>query len=274
MASGKAPDGHETDGHEPNPSASVGSGEGQGGAKGQGLVQGPQGEKGGGKEGKPWKEWEDYHGVIPLDKRLREKLKVLKKEMGFRTYDGLVQFMVLEISRGALIPPASYEKIMTRDETRPCIITAESGGGKTTTVKGMIERWTGNAFVLDVSDEYKDLKQIDLGEFFSLKWERPDQRVRFVPNPNVMISQAEAATIFSHLNFVKNSGLLKGWVIVIEEGHRFSNDVNLRALLIEARKFVRKLIIVTTDWKVYEGIARTYKPMPWQAVAVEEAVPV
>ncbi|MCL4340293.1 MAG: hypothetical protein JRN32_01400 [Nitrososphaerota archaeon] len=111
----------------------------------------------------------------------------------------------------------------------------------------------------------------DVGHFFSIKWEQASgEKLRFVPNPNVQISQAEAATIFSHLNFVKNSGALKNWVIVIEEGHRFKDDTNLRALLIEARKFVRKLLIVTTDWRIYQGITMVLKPAPFTEETARE----
>jgi hypothetical protein len=77
------------------------------------------------------------------------------------------------------------------------------------------------------------------------------------------VGRAEAATVFSHLNFVKNSGELKAWLIAIDEAHRYSSDANLRALLIEARKFTRKVLLITTDWRVYEGICRVYKPVPW-----------
>jgi len=63
----------------------------------------------------------------------------------------------------------------------------------------------------------------------------------------VEISRAEAATVFSHLNFVKNLGELKAWVIAVDDAHRYSSDANLRALLIEARKFTRKVLLVTTD---------------------------
>jgi hypothetical protein len=108
--------------------------------------------------------------------------------------------------------------------------------------------------------DYPELEPVDLGKFFGTKWGRDGQRIRLGPNSNVEISRAEAATVFSHLNFIKNSGDLKNWVLVIDEAHRFSSDANLRALLIEARKFVGKMLIVTTDWRVYEGIAKVFKP--------------
>ena len=204
----------------------------------------------------------------------REKLKALKKELGFRTYDALLNYFALEISKGEIIAPADYSIIFEKFGSRPVIITGESGSGKTTTVKELLSHWSGNVFMLDVSNEYSDLKRFDLGRFFSLDWEKENQRVRFVPNSNVEISKAEAATVFSHLNFVKNSMAVKNWVISIEEAHRFSSDANLRALLIEARKFTRKIILITTDWRVYQGIAPVFRPRPWQVEAVPSETPV
>ena len=103
-----------------------------------------------------------------------------------------------------------------------------------------------------MTDEYKELEKADLGAIFSRKRDRGG-RFRFGSNPNVEASKGEASAIFGHLNYLKNAGELKQWVIVIEEGRRFARGANLRALLIEGRKFARKVIFITTDWRVYEG---------------------
>ena len=123
--------------------------------------------------------------------------------------------------------------------------------------------YQGNAFILDISNEYTEFERLDLGRLFSLKWGRPGQRVRFVTDSNPDISKVEAATIFARLAFEMHSGGLKDWLLIIEEGHRFGQDAGLRALLIEARKFTRKLSLVTTDWRPYEGTAKVFKPRPW-----------
>lgn len=70
----------------------------------------------------------------------------------------------------------------------------------------------------------------------------------------------------ARLAFEMHAGNLKDWLLVIEEGHRFSQDQGLRAFLIEARKFTRKLILVTTDWRLYEGIGKVFKPKPWDSL--------
>ncbi len=80
-------------------------------------------------------------------------------------------------------------------------------------------------------------------------------------------SKGEASAIFGRLNYLKSAGALRDWTLVVEEGHRFSQDPNLRALLIEGRKFARKVILVTTDWEVFRGIAKVFKPRPWEPSA-------
>ena len=202
--------------------------------------------------------------TMVVAKETREKLKALKKELGFANYNALFNYVVLELTKEALIPPAEYSAVFERLGTRPVIITGESGAGKTTTVRELLSKWTGSAFVLDVTNEYPDFKKVDLGDIFSANWGRPNQQIRFISNSNVEASKGEASAIFGQLNYLKNSGALKDWVIVVEEGHRFSQDANLRALLIEGRKFARKVILVTTDYREFSGIAKTFKPKPWE----------
>ena len=195
--------------------------------------------------------------TVRVRKDVRSKLWALKQKYGFRTYDSLLNFAAEVLAREDSFPPATHELVFR--DSRPAIVTGASGAGKTTAVKDLLSHYEGSVFMIDVAGEYADLKSVDLGKFFAVDWGHRG-RMRFLPNPNVEISRAEAATIFSHLNFVKNSGSLKDWCLVVEEGHRFGQDPNLRALLIEARKFVRKLILVTTDWRLYEGIAQVYRP--------------
>jgi hypothetical protein len=192
---------------------------------------------------------------------VRDKLRLLKKELGFANYNALLNYMALELTKGDAIPPASYAQVFR--DNRPVVLTEQSGAGKTTTMKELLTNWKGNVFLMDVRDEYRELSQIDLGRFFSLRWEGENQRARFVPSPNREASRGEGTAIFAHLIFVMGSGALKDWTVIIEEGHRFEGDANLRGLLIEARKFVRKVIVITTDWRVYGDIAKVFKPRLW-----------
>jgi hypothetical protein len=117
---------------------------------------------------------------VKLMAEVRDKLRLLKKELGFANYNALLNYMALELTKGEAIPPASCAQVFR--DNRPVVLTGQSGAGKTTTVKELLKAWKGNVFLMDVRDEYKELNQIDLGRFFPLKWERENQRVRFVPS--------------------------------------------------------------------------------------------
>jgi hypothetical protein len=68
--------------------------------------------------------------------------------------------------------------------------------------------------------------------------------------------------LLGNLNLIKNSGDLREWVMPVDEVHRFASDPKRRTLLIEARKWVGKMLRVTTHWRVYEGIANVFNPLP------------
>jgi hypothetical protein len=203
--------------------------------------------------------------TIVVTKDIRAKLQLLKKELGFRNLSALFSYLILEQTRGLVIPPASYDLIFR--DSRLVILTGESGSGKTTTIRSLLKEYAGNAFILDVSNEYAEFEKLDLGKLFSVKWVRPGQRVLFVTDSNPDISKVEASTIFPRLAFEMHGGNLKEWLLVVEEGHRFAHDSGLRALLIEARKFTKKIILVCTDFREFAGIGKTFKPKPWDSTA-------
>lgn len=204
--------------------------------------------------------------IIKAREDLKNRLKKFKQEFGFKTIQETIKYLILFAEEKKILAVANYKNVMINTATRPVIITGASGSGKTTSVKNILRQLNPDhpIFILDVSNEYGDLaKKISLGEFFSIDWTK-NQHLRFVPNANVQICKAQAATIFSHLNFLKTSGQLRNLIFVVEEAHRFRDDINLRSLMIEARKFLRKMILITTDWKDWEGIAPVFRPPPWQ----------
>jgi replication-associated recombination protein RarA len=199
--------------------------------------------------------------VVKVRSEIKDELKELKAAMHFKTIQELLHYLTMFAKEKNLTALATYENVMTKTETRPVILTGSSGAGKTTTMKAVLKDIVDyTVLIIDVSNEYSDVEKVGLGEFFSLKYNK-NKQVRFVPNGNVEISKAEAAAIFAHLNFLKTGGELKNLVLVVEEAHRFRNDINLRSLVIEARKFIRKLVLVTTDWRDYEGIAPAFRPL-------------
>ena len=53
--------------------------------------------------------------------------------------------------------------------------------------------------------------------------------------------------------------LLSKWFILVEEGHRFQDSPFLKSLLAEARKHIRKLIVVSHQPEPFKGLAIVYK---------------
>ncbi|MBC7091642.1 MAG: DEAD/DEAH box helicase family protein [Nitrososphaeria archaeon] len=212
----------------------------------------------------PWGSEQEIHTwtTYRISLRATRKLQTLKKKLGFKSYEGVILYLTNIAEREGLIPVASFEKL--ENDTRPCVITGEPGSGKTFFIKSILKKWDQDTSILliDVADEYQMLEKLDLGQVFSIRWEQRGQRYRFVPNPNLEISKAEAGAIFSHLNLVKQSNALKHWIIVVEEAHRFQEDKNFNSLVVEARKFTKKLILVTADWRPWDGRAIIYKPPP------------
>ena len=205
-----------------------------------------------------------YRTTIKLGKTERDRLKTWKDKAGHRNYNSAITSLCAIADRQGAIPFA--DKIAVLKDSRPCVITGQPGSGKTTFARSVIESSDYPSFTLDVHDEYSG-RQLDLGAFFSLDWNiskfnsEETNRLRFVPHVNVEVSKAEADSIFRHLNMIKSS--LKNWIVIIEEGHRFSDNPSLKALLIESRKFVRKLVIVSTPWQPWQGLAQIIRPPPY-----------
>lgn len=160
---------------------------------------------------------------------------------------------------------ATYENIFEKTGTKPVIITGASGSGKTTATKNILARINPNpVFVVDVSDEYDGYEKVGLGKILGTTQFEKNTHVRFVPHADSRICAAQCEAVFQHINLIKTSGNLQNLIVVVEEAHRFEKSENLMALAIEARKFLRKLIIVTTNWKPYRDIAQIFRPPPWQ----------
>jgi hypothetical protein len=110
---------------------------------------------------------------------------------------------------------------------------------------------------LDVHDEYSSLARINLGEFFALDFKEEKRKLRLLPSSNVDVSKSEADSIFRHLIMFQKQ--LSNWVIVVEEGHRFAESPFLKSLMAEARKHMRKMILVSHQVEPYKGLGVVLK---------------
>jgi hypothetical protein len=188
------------------------------------------------------------------------ELKRLKGQLGVTSYESAIRLLIerYKAENTDTHTTANYEQVFNHLATKPVIISGKSGTGKTTATKEILKRWKGSLFVIDVHSEYSNLKSLDLGKFYSSDLTRI--RARFVPNSNAVVAASECSAIFMHLLMLMHTHKLQNTVIVIEEGHRFQNDVNLRGLITEGRKFIKKFIVVCSDGKIYDALAPVLYP--------------
>jgi len=197
-----------------------------------------------------------------------EQLRRLKFRMGVSSYEDVIRVLLAkyeadsnEISNNSI---ATCDRVFNHLGTKPVVVSGQPGSGKTTTVKELLKQWKCSVFCVDIHDEYKELELTDLGRFYSLDF--AESRARFVPNRNVLVGNSECAAIFQHLLMMMHSGSMNECVLVVEEAHRFANDNSLRSLIAESRKFIRKLIIVCSDSKLYQDIAIILFPTCFEVI--------
>jgi hypothetical protein len=202
------------------------------------------------------------------------KAKVTKRKYGFRSYEGLFIHLMEMAEKMGMAQEADFRTVFEATGATPVMVTGLPRQGKTSTVKEILRVLTSprtsfgqihqgeNAFVIDVHDEYGDIGFKDVKErVFAMDWRAyKAAKLRYVPNPNVETSRTQVHILLGNLNQIKPSGALRNWTIVIEEAERFATDPDMRSFINEAGKFLRKLIIVTSDWRAFEGMAVMLKP--------------
>jgi hypothetical protein len=182
-------------------------------------------------------------------------MRDLKKKFNIKSYDALISFFIHTIEEEEY-PTPTLEAIM--ENSVPAILTGLPGVGKTTFLREVvIPRLEPPIFVLDPHSEYRNLKQITLGDFFSLDFEREDRKLRLVTHSNVDVSKSEADSVFRHfIMFQKN---LNRWAIIVEEGHRFQESPFLKSFVAEARKHTKKVVVVSHRADSLKGLGLVYE---------------
>jgi hypothetical protein len=199
-----------------------------------------------------------------------------QSQSGLRTLGQVFDFWAENSRLETHILPAS-KALIFRDD-RPCCVTGPSGSGKSLWIKTrLLPHIEGPLFLLDAQSEYSMLKSVNIGKLLGTKWATAaaTTRIRFCLNANYDIARGEARSIFSQLIMLAGegfspikipSGSLERWVVLVEESHRYSSDPYFRTFVSEARKHIRKLILVCSDPSLYGNVARLVKP----PVSVEE----
>ena len=185
----------------------------------------------------------------------RDRLKELKVQLNFRSLDSVLSHLLRQNS--SYYPPPESKLV---ESPVPSIITGLPNAGKSTFLKSLVGADHGPCLVLDIANEYP-LAKVNLGDVFGLEWQKERRKLRFVPNESVDVSRTEADAIFRHLIMFQRE--LAQWLIVVEEGHRFKDSDFLKSFMAEARKFTRKLIVVSHQPESFRGLGEIYKVIPW-----------
>jgi hypothetical protein len=188
-----------------------------------------------------------------------EKLDTLKETLHVRTRAGVIETMASSYHAETLKLATPENLLGDPSDTRPCFVMGPSGSGKTMAIKAALETWPGNLLVLDTSNEYTEIRKV--ADSRAIDWKKGD-RVRIVPSPEEEFAVIEAAYIFRDLLRFGSHGIMKSWVVVTEECHRFIHDSNLRNLVLESRKSLRRLIMPTADAGDLASLCPVYRPLP------------
>ena len=182
------------------------------------------------------------------------KLVKLRGELGYPTFGALINALALEHDGGA-VEKATLLLVMA--DSRPFVVTGPSGCGKTTFAQQVLTAWGGPALVLDASNEYPELPSIKDSRDLDLN---ASGKFRIVGSPNVDYAQLEASYLFRDLQARRSDAALSRWLIIIEEAHRFANDAGLKALLLEGRKSIGKLLVLSADSTPWAQVAPVVRP--------------
>ncbi|MDG6950157.1 MAG: hypothetical protein JRM77_10020 [Nitrososphaerota archaeon] len=176
------------------------------------------------------------------------KLRRLRDETGYPSFGALLNALALEHD-GAAEAKATLPLVLA--DRRPFVITGPSGSGKTSFAKRVLEAWTGPALCFDVSDEYPDLPTIKDSRDIPFK---EGGRLRILADPDASYSAVQGSYLFRDLARAKSPELAK-WLVIIEEAHRFTGDANLRDLILESRKTLGKLLVLSADASAWLQVA-------------------
>jgi len=199
--------------------------------------------------------WSEQYTNYRISRINIARMKDLKKKFNIKSYDALISFFV-HMVEGEEHPSPTFEAVMK--DSVPVILTGIPGIGKTTFLRDIVvPDLESPVFIIDPHNEYPSLKQISLGDFFSLDFENERRKLRLVTHSNVDVSKSEADGIFRHFIMFQRS--LSRWTVIVEEGHRFQESPFLKSFMAEARKHTRKVIVVSHQVDSFKGLGLIYE---------------
>jgi hypothetical protein len=189
--------------------------------------------------------------LVNLQEEDFEKLKKIKEEC--QVIDiGAVVHQLLQTKASTDI--VTVEKVMK--EQVPVLLVGKPLAGKSFFIKQkLLPALTGQpVLVLDVQDEYKDLKSIGF-DIFSLNFANSSEHLRFIVNKQSMVAESEVSSLFSNLEMKRD--VLSKWTIIVEECQSFVNVASFLRFVYGSRHIVRKVVCISPKTDCLQGL-QTY----------------
>lgn len=176
---------------------------------------------------------------------------------------GIVRASLDFYDDGSGHPIATVDKINAY--AGPNILTGIPDAGKTYFLRfEYIPTVEGPLLVIDPNHEYIEIEnRLDYGGVFRLDFSNDKGKYRFETSLDVNVSKSEVEGIFSHLTReqgtlkkVKDEPRSQGWIIIIDEAHRFADLSILLNFVAESRKHVRKVIVVAQKSDLFKDLGK------------------
>ncbi|MCL5068571.1 MAG: ATP-binding protein [Thaumarchaeota archaeon] len=166
-------------------------------------------------------------------------------------------------------PIANFANVTS--ELAPVCIFGKPGTGKSWTLKQIIHdaKQAGMSVILiDIPNkDFEDIEARKITATAAISRRFKSGRIyRIVLDKDPRSRQFSIQRVFEHLDTLAFKGMLKDFVIAIDEGNELKEIKEVYDFLIESRKFVTKAIIVSADAQPYEKICVLMKPVPFEKV--------
>jgi hypothetical protein len=104
--------------------------------------------------------------------------------------------------------------------------------------------------VIDPEGEYEFLERINESQIYNIDWSARKQ-IRYMPTVGVN-PRDTVKSILERAMLEKEK--LKQWAFVIDEAQLFSDLRIFKRFVARAPKWTRKIIVITADYKEFEGL--------------------
>ena len=212
------------------------------------------------------------------DLRLRPevtaRLKAFGEGIGEKTSTKAVERLldsvgVASVSNSEEMPILTLDNAMLK--IGPIEVVGRSGLGKSFSLRALLfeayYRRGIPVILVDVADEHAEL--VKRRTVRALRNYSRKQIYRFVPEREPDRREFTLGLFFSDLLALANKHKLTEFIVAIDEGSELINIKALRDFLIESRKFLRKVIIVSADEDLYSKICVPMRPLPFERKRVE-----